>query len=121
MVKIFNLTMSVRPHLAPFDLYVSPGMGQLLTPHHHLLTLAPTEFPLSLTFLLYVCQPQIARLYSRPCARGITIWRSLSVRAERIGASYLLNKPYLIPCSDQHYFPPCICVGDAMQVALLET
>lgn len=38
------------------------GMGQLLTPHHHLLTCAPIEFPLICAFLFQYCQPHQARL-----------------------------------------------------------
>lgn len=38
------------------------GMGQLLTPHHHLRTCAPIEFPLIWAFLFQYCQPHHARL-----------------------------------------------------------
>lgn len=51
------------------------GIFQLFTPYHHRRILAPAELPLYCALLFQNCQPQIARLYKTPCAKGIMTYR----------------------------------------------
>ena len=48
------------------------GISHLFTPHHHLLTLAPSPRPRNLARLFHALHPTIPKLNTMPCTSGNT-------------------------------------------------
>jgi hypothetical protein len=50
------------------------GTFQLFTSHHHLLILAPTDWPFNVDDRFICLQPEITSVQAKPCTKGIKIY-----------------------------------------------
>jgi hypothetical protein len=53
------------------------GIFQLFTSHHHLLILAPTDWPFNVEDLFMCLHPETTRVHAMPCTKGMKICNML--------------------------------------------
>jgi hypothetical protein len=96
-------SLSAKNSFACFKTFASPpllssGSFQLLTPHHHLRTLASSPWPRTFVPRFQCRQENIARLHRMPCVSGSTTWSRIVIKAT----------PQFDSASDATHLPLCI-------------